>query len=287
MRAIVITTDFSDGSKQVARFGFELAKQLRTDVTLCNAMIIPAEIPQAGIVAWPVDVYDDLMEDSTKELSHLKETLLSGNQPKDAFKPTITCFIESGTVCDVVNHAVDLQSPGLTVVGSHQHEGLGQWMIGNHVRGVIDTSKIPLLLVPAGTHFKKVKKIAFATDFSDMRQDLNCIRKLVTIAERLNAGILLIHVNNEDQNTPQHYLTQILKELTEKASYPKIDYQLIKDSRVVAGLDWLIEHGDIEMLAMVHHTHGFFTGLLKGSHTQKMAGHIQIPLLIFPDTLFV
>lgn len=29
MKTIVIATDFSDGSKQLARYGFELAKQLR------------------------------------------------------------------------------------------------------------------------------------------------------------------------------------------------------------------------------------------------------------------
>lgn len=285
MKTIVITTDFSDGSKQVARYGFELARQLRTDVTLCNAMIIPAEIPQAGIVAWPMDVYDELMADSTKELNQLKEALLSGHVTKDAFEPAITCFLESGTVCDIVNQAVDLQGSGLMVIGSHQNEGLGQWMIGNHVRRLIDSSRIPLLLVPSGTHFRKIKKIAFATDFSDMEADLNCIRKLVAIAEPLNSGILLVHVNNEKHNTPQlqYYLDETLKELVKKADYPKIDYELIKGSRAVAGLDWLIEDGHVDMLAMLHRTHGFFTGLLKGSHTQKIAGHSHIPMLIFPD----
>jgi nucleotide-binding universal stress UspA family protein len=286
MKTIVITTDFSAGSKQVARYGFELAKQLRADVTLSNAMIIPAEIPQTGIVGWPPDVFEDLMQDSTKELNKLKDELVSvKSATDDRFKPAVNFVNQAGTVCDVVNQVIDLQDAGLVVLGSHKNEGLGQWLIGNHAQRLIDNCNIPLLLVPAGTHFKKIRKIAFATDFQNMQEDLNCIRKLVEIAEPLNAGILLIHVGNEKHNTSQlqHSLGEILKELTEKTGYPEIDCQLIKGSWTETGLDWLNEHGHVEMLAMVHHKHGFFASLFKGSHTQKMAAHIDMPLLVFPD----
>ncbi|MGN8068863.1 universal stress protein [Mucilaginibacter sp. 22184] len=289
MKTIVITTDFSDGSKQAVRYGFELARQLKANITLCNAMIIPAEIPQTGFVGWPPNIFEELMNDSAKELNTLKEGLLADGPMPGQFKPVITCVSQPGTVCDVVSQAVDLQVTELVVLGAHQKEGIGQWLIGNHTQRIIDTSNIPLLLVSTEIPFKKIKKIAFATDFSHLQDDLNCIRKLITIAEPLNAGILLVHVNNEKHSTVQlqHYLDEVLQELSKKLGYKNMEYKLIKDSRAVAGMDWLSKEGDIDMLAMVHRAHGFFAGLLKGSHTQKMAGHIHIPLLIFSDTLSV
>lgn len=287
MKTIVITTDFSDGSKQVARYGFELAKQLRADVTLCNAMIVPAEIPQTGIVGWPPDVFEELMEDSTKELNKLKDELVAVKSVTgDGFKPVVSFVNQAGTVCDVVNQVSDLQGAGLVVLGSHKNEGLGQWLIGNHAQRLIDNCNVPLLLVPVGTHFKKIRKIAFATDFENLQEDLNCIHKLVEVAKPLNAGVLLIHVNNKKQATSQlqHSLSEIVKELTEKTGYPEIDCQLIKGSWTETGLDWLKdEHGQVEMLAMVHRKHGFFNSLFIGSHTKKMAAHIDIPLLVFRD----
>jgi nucleotide-binding universal stress UspA family protein len=286
MKTIVITTDFSDGSKQVVRYGLELAKQLKANVTLCNAMIIPAEIPQTGLVGWPPDVFEELMEDSTKELNKLKDELVAvKSATDDEFNPVVSFVSQAGTVCDVVNQVIDLQDAGLVVLSSHKNEGLGQWLIGNHAQRLIDNCDIPLLLVPAGTHFKKIRKIAFATDFQNMQEDLNCIRKLLKMAKPLNAGILLIHVHDEKHNTSQiqRFLSEIVKELTDKTGYPEIDGLLIKGSWTATGLDWLNEHGHADMLAMVHRKHCFFASLFKGSHTQKMAAHIDIPLLVFPD----
>jgi nucleotide-binding universal stress UspA family protein len=74
-----------------------------------------------------------------------------------------------------------------------------------------------------------------------------------------------------------------MTELSDKADYPYIYYRLVKDDRTEKGLDWLCEHGQVDMLAMVHRPHGFFDGLLYGSYTQKMAAHISIPLLVFPS----
>lgn len=286
MKTIIITTDFSDGSKQVARYGFELAKQLRANVTLCNAMIIPAEIPQTGIVGWPPDVFEELMEDSTKELNQLKDELISvKSEADDGFKPVVSYVNQAGTVCDVVSQVIDRQGAGLVVLSSHKKGGLGQWLIGNHAQRLIDNCNSPLLLVPVGAHLGKIRRIAFATDLQNIQEDLNCIRNLVKMAESLNAGILLIHIHDEKHNTSQlqQSLNKILKELTEVNGYPGIDGQLIKGSSTLAGLDWLNKHGSVEMLAMVHRKHGFFASLFKDSYTQKMAAHMDIPLMVFPD----
>ncbi|HMG07277.1 MAG TPA: hypothetical protein VK609_02145 [Mucilaginibacter sp.] len=44
----------------------------------------------------------------------------------------------------------------------------------------------------------------------------------------------------------------------------------------------MCEHGQVDMLVMVHRPHSFFYKLLKSSDCEKMAGHIAVPLLVFP-----
>lgn len=284
MKTILITTDFSADSKNAARYSFELARQIKANVLLCNAMIVPAEIPQSGVLAWPVDCYDELMADSLAELNRLKDELLSV-VPAGGFKPVVSCINQAGTVCDVVEEAADKQRADLVAAGPHNSGGVGQWLIGNHLRRLIDSTRLPLLLVPANTTFREIKKIAFATDFNNMKQDLNSIYELVKIAETLDAGVLLVHIDDEPDSSGRmkHFLVDILRELAEKTGYAKIDYQLINNSRAVAGLDWVCKHGQVEMLAMVHRPHSLVVDLLSGSKTKKMAGHIHIPLLVFPD----
>ncbi len=72
-------------------------------------------------------------------------------------------------------------------------------------------------------------------------------------------------------------------ELADTANYPNIYYRMVKSAGTETGLDWLCEHGQIDLLAMVHRHHGFFNNLLHGSDTKKMAGQVSIPLLIFQD----
>ena len=66
-------------------------------------------------------------------------------------------------------------------------------------------------------------------------------------------------------------------------TYPNIYYRLVKSAGTETGLDWLCQHGQVDLLAMVHRQHVFFDSLLHGSDTKKMAGQVSIPLLIFQD----
>jgi hypothetical protein len=77
-------------------------------------------------------------------------------------------------------------------------------------------------------------------------------------------------------------IEKFLLEISNKANYPQIYYRIIKHDKVELGLDWLCEYGHIDMLAMVHRPHDFLDSILNSSHTKKMAGHIAIPLLVFP-----
>ena len=73
MKTLLIPTDFSANAKHAVEYGYNLAKQIKANVMLCNAVIVPAEMPQAGFVIWPMEEYDVLMDDSADELKKLKD----------------------------------------------------------------------------------------------------------------------------------------------------------------------------------------------------------------------
>jgi len=281
MKTILLPTDFSANAKHAAEYGYRLAKQIKANVMLCNAVIVPAEMPQAGFIAWPMEEYDVLMDESADELRKLKAVLADD---KDAFKPLISCFNEVGSTADVVNSIIAKKKIDLVVMGTHGRTGLSGFLLGNHSRMLIDSITKPLLLVPAQAPETSVKKIAFATDFKQPEKDLESIYDLIPLAKSLNAEILLTHIYDGKDQSPEFrkWIKHFLAELSDKADYPHIYYRLVKNDLAEKGLDWLCEHGEVDMLAMVHRPHNFFDNLLKGSCTQKMAAHISIPLLVFP-----
>lgn len=282
MKNLLIATDFSPQARHAAEYGYSLAKQLRANVLLCNALIIPAEVPQAGLVIWPMAEQDVLEEDSTSELQRLKAHLEIADQT-DKFRPCITYFNETGTVADVVNGQVN-DKTNMVIMSTHCGDFLGTLLVGDHSKNMIDSTRQLLLLVPPVAPIKPVRKIAFATDFVALDENVEAIYKLIPLARSLNAAILVTHVYHDKEQSPEllKWLKEFLVELSNCADYPHIYYRIIENTNTEDGLDWLCAHGDIDMLAMLHGNYDFIDRILHSSHTQKMADHIQIPLLVIP-----
>jgi len=278
MKKFLFPTDFSVNAKHALDYGYSLAKQVKANIIICNAVIEPAELPQTGMVSWPMEESEMLILDSKNELKRLKEHLEDKEQTI-SFNPTITYENQAGTVVGMVNDLSKQHDIGLVIIGTHGSSGLSTFLLGNHSRELIDAANRPLLLIPPIAPIKPIKKIAFATDLNNIEEDLECIYQLITLAKPLNAEILIMNVFDEEQRDPK----KMMDELANKANYPQIYYRLVKAYRPEAGLDWLCEHGLVDMVAMVHRNHNFIDSLFRESQTQKMAKHTPTPLLVFPS----
>jgi len=285
MKTFLFPTDFSADTKHVLAYGYSLARQVKANVIICNAIIEPAEVPQTGMVSWPMEESDLLIKDSEHEMGILKE-YLEDKEETISFNPTITCISEAGEVTGIINDVSHHHNVSLVIAGAHGNSGLSTLLIGNHAGNIIDFVKRPILLIPPSAKILPVKKIAFATDIKNPGYDLQCLLTLITIARPLNAEILITHIVVEGRHEPefQHEVDQFLVNVSDKLNYPHIYYRVVNSNHTIKGLDWLCDHGTIDMMAMVHRPHNFFDELFNGSHTQKMAKHIAIPLLVFPST---
>lgn len=284
MKTLLIATDLSANAARVAGYGYKLAQALRTKLLLCYTMNVPAEIPQNGMVAWPQEVYDDLDRDSKEELAKLKDQLIATAEP-DAYQPEIICVQDAGFVTDVVNAQAIRQEADLIIIGAHSNDRLGTWMIGNHSRKLISAAVRPLLLVPADTVYQPIKRIAFGSDFKHLDADLKALRELVVMAKSLDAELVLAHIDQgNDDPAYNSFLHASLSELAGKLNHGMVSVKVVKSEHVATGLEWLVTHSHIDLLAMLHHRHGFFDQLIHGSRTQQAASQLTVPLLVFNNS---
>jgi nucleotide-binding universal stress UspA family protein len=283
MKKLLIATNFSANAKHAAEYGYLLAKQLKAGIFLCNTITIPAETSLYGMTMWPQGESDILLDESVEELKRLKSHL-EYTDHTDTFRPPVDYLNEAGTVRQTVNEAVLKQKVDMIIAGAHEPDVLGTFLLGNHAHELIEFCIKPLLIIPNMAEFPPVKKIAFATDFENPEDNLEQIYELIDFARLLGAKILLTHIYDGSGHLVkfENHIEQFLTEISNKANYPQIYYRIIKQDKIESGLDWLCEHIHIDMLAMVHRKHDFLDSILKGSHTKKMADHIEIPLLVFP-----
>jgi len=104
------------------------------------------------------------------------------------------------------------------------------------------------------------------------------------LTKYFDSEILVTHVS--DQNSldieEQQVIDQFFDQGTYPINYPKLYYRAIKSKSITAGLDWLSEHTDIDLLVLVHRKRNFFQKIFDGSITQKLADHLTKPMLVLP-----
>jgi nucleotide-binding universal stress UspA family protein len=285
MRNFLIATDFSATARHAAEYGYQLAKQLHADILLCNAVSVPSEMPQAGLIIWPMEEGNLLKEESNEQLKQLKAHLQQHDFTEE-FRPSITFITESGSFTDVVTTIAGDHPNDFVVMGTSQAEGLSAILLGNHCNEMLNRATGTLLLVPPAATFTTVKKIAFAVELINAESDLEEIYRLIPLAKLINAEILITHIYNEKKPTPEFekWLEHFLTEVSNKANYSNIYYRIINSDNMEKGLIWLCEHGQVGMLAMHHRQQGFLAALLTRSHTQNVINRIAIPIIVFPGS---
>lgn len=238
-------------------------------------------------VSVPLFEIDALENGAKEELKHTAqkmieldwfETASGSHHPKVDFETGI------GPVTYVVTNVAKKHNLSLVIMGMTGNSSLGQFLLGSNSRAMVESASFPILLVPANVRFKKLSKIAFATDLSET--DTAVIHVLAGFARVFNAEILLVHISDHLPGTQVNSKKRIdtfLNGITNKVNYHKIYYQHVLDKTVDDGLEWLAEFGKIQMLAMVHRKHSVLHRLFKGSHTQRLRRKIEIPLLVFPS----
>lgn len=266
MKTLLLSTDFSNAANHAVKYGYQLAQNIRVNVVLCHVFMFPAEVPQGGVIVWPMDSYSDVLKDNEEQLQRLRDSL----QTKDGdFKPAIKLINEIGLVAEVVKETSVSEKADMIVVGTHQDTFSAMFM-GNHSKILIDHLYKPLLLVPPKAKLQLPHKIAFASDFKHPDQDLHFILLLMPFIRKLDAELFITHIEPTDrQDENQIWLTQFLKDVGHRSNYPKVFSRLITNDNRAMALEQLCSGPDTDLLVMVHRQHGFFQELFKGTYTKK------------------
>jgi nucleotide-binding universal stress UspA family protein len=285
MKTIAVLTDFSERADNAAIYALHFAQHLHADILLYNSFFVASADPMSAQIAWPMEDFDELQHDSGEELhllaAKLKKKLLLS---PDDFTPSIKCKYHEGNLSAHLDELLADRDIVLLVMGAHE-QGMASLMKSNHMRELLDKVLLPLLIIPEQQAFKAIHKIAFATDLED--GDIGFIHSLSTLAKHFDAEILIAHATQEDYNDQedQHKADDFLSQVTNNIDYDKIYYRPIKNMDITKALDWLSEHGRIEMLAMVHRHKSFLERIFTRSNTQRMAARINLPLLVYPDLI--
>ena len=276
MKSILVPYDFSEEAENAFLLAQELATMAACKLKLVHIIEIPSSqnFSSTGEMAVGENFIDkiymiDLVNKRKEQFKKLEEEH-SGKAYQFSFN------ISFGNPYAGISAGIAEMNADLVIMGSKGSSGLEELLIGSNTEKVVRRSECPVITVKSNVTASSIKKIVFASDFTESSKKV--ILKLKTLQEMVGAEIKLVKIN-----TPNSFENSI-------ASIKKID-KFIKENQLKnvkaevfngdseeEGINDFADYIDADLIAMATHGRTGFLHLLSGSIAEDVVNSSKRPV---------
>lgn len=271
MKKFLVPTDFSDTSKNAARFAVQaLANVKDATIVLYNVHDTVAPGSDGTLLT---ESENDRLAVLNKALDNLKielQTLGAVN---------IECVAEQGTsLIDNLSRYVRHNGINLVIMGITGATRLEQIFMGSNTLNMVNAAVCPVLIVPPAAAYRQIRNVVLASELKDVATST----PVAPIKAVLNIFKPALHIVNVD---PEHYVevtdeykSERTKLETMFAEY-KPEFYFIRQYDFQEAISQFAHDKHIDLIIMVPRKNSFVTQLFKTSHTTRLAYHSHVPIV--------
>ncbi len=271
MKKFLVPTDFSETSKNAARYAVELAQDdPNTTIILYNLYdrIAP------GTDGTPLTETDEDRKTVLHQaLANLEIEL------HEISTVRIQYVAEEGTsLVESVERYVRYNAIDVVIMGITGATRLEQIFMGSNALNMARQGVCPVIIVPPNARFRKIQNVLFASDFKNVKSTT----PVAQIKEILDIFKPNLHIVNVDA---EHYVELTDEYRAERSWLAKTFEEYNPEFYFIRMYDFLdaisnftADH-QIDLIITVPRRHNYIAGLYKTSHTKKLAYHSQVPLV--------
>ena len=193
MKTILIPIDFSDTSENVIQYAADFVKDAVVDQIILlmsySISMFAQLMPSADYVQMSASDIEEERGKIEKNVQCIAETL----QGKCNAPTKVETAISELPMLPAIHLLIDQERPGLLMVGSDHHASSDRSPIGEHLIGIAKTSPVPVLIVPAGLHYQKIKQALVPCDFTAVSR-LILIKELCSSFQWLHPELTIVKV---------------------------------------------------------------------------------------------
>lgn len=273
MKSILIPTDFSATAINATNYAIDFAKQLRIDHIILYNVWHPLTIvdPMSPFVVGD----NNVAIESSK--SQLQTELLRIHE----FCPPhiqIECLSEMRILETGIKEICDKREISYVIMGITGGGAIEAKIIGSNTVSVSETIKVPVIIIPRNCKYEYINKTILLCDFENLDSTLPEKR----LKDYLNSTMSELEVINFDPNFKREensaafekfFINDILRDYK-----PKFSYSLRND--YADALNDYAENNNMQLVITISKKHSWFHKLLHTSHTNKLAFHTHVPLIV-------
>ena len=277
MKTLLIPIDFSDTSGNVIRYATDFVKDVPVErIILLKSYYISMAaqlLPSADFVQMDAQEISDERQKIESHVKFIAHKLLK--------KCSSSIKVESGVsdlpLLKAIHEVIDAERPDLVMIGSDHSSREGGSPIGEQVISISKTSTVPVLIIPAGLQYQKIKQALVPCDFSAISR-MAILKGLRSSQQWLHPELIVLNVDpgkinsaHEEENTDA--LSEILESYTYRVYYSK-------DKNIVHGILDFSEQHEVQLIIALPGHYSFFSNLTHKSITNALAVNADQPVLI-------
>lgn len=275
MKTILVPVNYSEVANNALQYAAGLANFAKAKIVLLHTYQIPVPTTEVPIIAISPQ---ELEDENLAQVKKLEKEIVEQN----AGKIKVESIVRNGFVADEIVYTSKEQKADLIIMGVTGNTGkIVETLIGSNTTSVIKKSLIPVLTVPKDARFKKVEKIAIASDYHrEISKEI--LQKLKGYIQLFDAKLEVVDIVNPvevptlDGEAASDRLESPLADIPHTSFFPS-------SNNITEEINHFVDDHKSDWLVMVPHKHKFLSALFHRSNTKKMAFHTHIPLLTLHD----
>lgn len=277
MNRILFPTDFSVAANAAFVYALHFADSFNAELIILHVYDLPI-VDTAPLAESTKEIFDivemNQFESFREQLPELHQ-IAENNKLGHVNMRNVLLY---GDLVYTINKVCKDEMIDLIVMGTKGASGLKETFLGSTTASVMTNSHVPVLAIPTEAKYKKIKSIAFTTQFKD--KDNEALVQALEISGKFNARVHCVYIRGTED------MKELEDRIAEWRNYYKhegIDFLTLAGEDKEQTLLEFIENREIDLLIMRTHKRGFFEGLFHRSLTKKMTYHTKVPILIYHD----
>lgn len=275
IKNILVPVDFSNCSKNALRIAIAMAKDFDAKIHMVNAVHVHTPHPDlvgGSLVDSIILDYENQVKDSFNELE--SEIIELKDVPHEADR--FISYLTDAIYTESENKDIDL-----IIMGTRAEHDKIEHLIGTRSTDIIESSNVPVIVIPENVKSFAPKQIGFAFDLTEIK-NIHKLQLISDFAGHYDAEIMIFSIVDDPEKMTGENHRQI-EELCKRFKHNKCSARTVKSDSVTKGIVDFAKSHELDLLAMIPRKHSFFQKLFKKSVTKNIAIDIHIPLLSFRE----
>jgi nucleotide-binding universal stress UspA family protein len=272
MKKFLVPTDFSDTSKNAAKFAAQaVAGVADAKIILYN---VSDKIAAGSDGSLLTETDNDRALILGNALQQLKEELLA-----IASTINIDCVLEEGSsLVDNMERYVRHHGIDMVIMGITGATRLEQIFMGSNTLNMVNTGLCPVLIIPPDASFRQIKNVVLASDLKDVATTTP-IEPIKSVLDIFKPTLHIVNVDHEHYVAVTDEYKAEIGILEKMLAEYKPEFFFIRQYDFLDAISQFTQDKNIDLIIIVPKKNSFLGGLFKTSHTKKLAYHSHVPIV--------